>query len=131
MADCYPVYRFNGYFRREYIYYGSNESQAFNFVLAYNSLETRKNGAYLATSRPLPADAKLNHYKGWTISFDYGYWNAVHDDYDAEWKGEEDGWVDNGRKLSERTFDDLLLVIELGEWTPEPMYPYSGELANG
>lgn len=43
----------------------------------------------------------------WHIEFEYGYWTAIHENYDAEWLGEEDGWQDNGLRVSARTLDGL------------------------
>jgi hypothetical protein len=47
----------------------------------------------------------------WKLSFEYGDYYAVHDNYDASWEGEEDGWVDNGLQTSARTIEDLELEI--------------------
>lgn len=41
------------------------------------------------------------------LTFDYGYWSAIHQNYDAEYAGEEDGWVDNGLRCSGRTLEEL------------------------
>jgi hypothetical protein len=38
-------------------------------------------------------------------------WEATHDDYDASWEGEEDGWVSNGLHLSADTIPNLLFDI--------------------
>lgn len=51
-------------------------------------------------------------FPAWTIEFEYGYYTAVHDNYDAEWQGEEDGWVDNGLRVSARTIDGLRGELE-------------------
>ena len=48
----------------------------------------------------------------WKISWEYGYYWAVHDNYDASWEGEEDGWVDNGLRVCGRTIPDLVSEIE-------------------
>lgn len=32
----------------------------------------------------------------WKIDFSYGRWQAVHDNFEADWQGEEDGYVGNG-----------------------------------
>lgn len=109
----YPVYRFVGYMERDYIYYASSTRRADEFVSAYNRLHLgRNNGAYLATSRPLPEGKRENTYRGWTIDWEYGYFTAVHDNYDAEYVGPEDGWVDNGLRASARTLADLLMEID-------------------
>ena len=39
-------------------------------------------------------------------------WTATHDDYDASWEGEEDGWVSNGLHVTADTLEDLMLEIE-------------------
>lgn len=44
-------------------------------------------------------DPSLNTYRGWHISFSYG-WCAVHPDFDASYEGDEDGWVGNGLSIS-------------------------------
>lgn len=51
-------------------------------------------------------------YRGWSITFDYGYFNATGPNYDASWEGEEDGWVSNGEQVSARTRDDLIEMID-------------------
>ena len=49
----------------------------------------------------------IESYRGWAITWDYGYYTAISPNYDASWEGDEDGWVDNGEKCSERTLEDL------------------------
>jgi hypothetical protein len=61
--------------------------------------------------------AKSETYRGWVISFEYGYYYATSPNYDASWEGEEDGWVDNGEWVSARTIDDL--HAEVDEWFVE------------
>jgi hypothetical protein len=56
-------------------------------------------------------------YRGWSISWDYGYFTATGPDYDASWEGEEDGWVDNGHIVSARTIEDLR--EEVDAWIEE------------
>lgn len=51
-------------------------------------------------------------YRGWSISWDYGYFTATGPNYDASWEGEEDGWVDNGERVSARTLPDLYEEID-------------------
>lgn len=50
----------------------------------------------------------------WTISRSEWSpeWEATHDDYDASWEGEEDGWVGNGLHTSAATIAELLEEIE-------------------
>ena len=57
-------------------------------------------------------------YRGWSITFEYGYYRAVHPDYDASWEGEETGWVDNGLQCEARTLDELYEEIDIAqdEW---------------
>lgn len=51
-------------------------------------------------------------YRGWSISFDYGYFNAFGPNYDASWEGEEDGWVGNGEHVTARTREGLIEEID-------------------
>jgi len=51
-------------------------------------------------------------YGEWTFSWDYGQYWAVHDNYDASYEGPEDGWVDNGLRLSSPTIDGLRAELE-------------------
>ena len=47
---------------------------------------------------------------------------ATHDDYDASWEGEEDGWVSNGLHTSAKTIEGLLEEIEeLERWKGLPL----------
>lgn len=54
-------------------------------------------------------------FPDWKISWEYGYYNAVHDNYDASWEGEEDGWVDNGLRVTARDLEGLVEEIEAKE----------------
>jgi hypothetical protein len=45
--------------------------------------------------------------RGWAVTWDYGYYTATSPDYDASYEGPEDGWVDNGLRVTGRTLDDL------------------------
>lgn len=54
-------------------------------------------------------------YRGWSISWDYGYFTATGPNYDASYEGEEDGWVDNGERCSARTWVDLKDEIDTFE----------------
>src|SRR5690348_11442194 len=51
-------------------------------------------------------------YPRWKIEYSYGYWRAVHDNYDASWEGEEDGWISNGLDACARTIPDLAEEID-------------------
>lgn len=48
----------------------------------------------------------------WKIGWDYGAWQATHDDFDASWEGEEDGYVGNGLSTSANDLESLVLEIE-------------------
>lgn len=50
------------------------------------------------------------NYRGWTISFDYGFYTGISPDYDAELTS--DGWEDNGLLVRERTFAELCTAID-------------------
>ena len=54
----------------------------------------------------------VREYRGWSISFDYGYYTGTGPNYDASWEGDEDGWVDNGELLAARTLPDLCTEID-------------------
>lgn len=51
-------------------------------------------------------------YRGWSISWDYGYFTATGPNYDASYEGPEDGLVDNGETCSARTWPDLKEEID-------------------
>jgi hypothetical protein len=72
-----------------------------------------------------PLDTKRDTYRGWSIDYDPKPipirdfdWMATHPDYDASWEGEEDGWVDNGLKVSAATREALCEEIDAAqdEW---------------
>lgn len=46
-------------------------------------------------------------YRGWAISWDYGRFTATSPNYDASYDGQEDGWVDNGQRVTARTLTAL------------------------
>jgi len=53
-------------------------------------------------------------------------WEATHEDYDASWEGEEDGYVSNGLHTSATTIPDLLFEIEEVERCKDmPLTPHS------
>lgn len=54
-------------------------------------------------------------YGRWTINRSEWLpeWEATHDDYDASWEGEEDGYVDNGLHVTARDLEGL--YEEIGE----------------
>lgn len=58
---------------------------------------------------------KERHPRWEHFSFEYGRWTATHENYDASWEGEEDGWVDNGLKVEARTLEELSEEIEAKE----------------
>lgn len=51
-------------------------------------------------------------YGQWSLAFEYGQWWATHDNYDASYEGPEDGWVDNGLRISARTLITLRQEID-------------------
>lgn len=53
-------------------------------------------------------------YRGWTISQDDfgGGWTGVSDNYDVDYQGEEDGFVDNGEKVSGLCLADCCDLID-------------------
>jgi hypothetical protein len=55
-------------------------------------------------------------YPGWKyVTFEYGYWTATHENFDASWEGEEDGYVGNGWRAEARTLKGLAEEIEAVE----------------
>jgi len=54
-------------------------------------------------------------YRGWEVTWEYGQYWATHPDYDASWEGEEDGWVDNGLRVSARTMPFLEAEVDAKE----------------
>lgn len=59
----------------------------------------------------------MTTYRKWSISFDYGYHNATHPDYEASYEGPEDGWVGSHPALSARELPDL--HAEIDAWWEE------------
>ena len=51
-------------------------------------------------------------YRGWLLSFEYGYHTATHPDFDASYEGPEDGWVGSHPTLQGRTPEDLRAEID-------------------
>jgi hypothetical protein len=51
-------------------------------------------------------------YRGWSIDWGYGQYTATGPDYDASYEGPEDGWVDNGHRVSARTLPDLCAEVD-------------------
>lgn len=61
----------------------------------------------------LTIDSVRERYPDWeNIQFDYGRWTATHRNYDADYQGEEDGFVDNGLKAEGRTLEELCEDID-------------------
>ena len=50
---------------------------------------------------------KAKHPRWEHIAFEYGRWTSTHENYDASWEGEEDGWVSNNLMAEGRTLDEL------------------------
>jgi len=57
-------------------------------------------------------EAQGDTYRGWSISFEYGYFNATGPNYDASYEGPEDGWVSNGESVTARTREGLIEEID-------------------
>lgn len=56
----------------------------------------------------LTIDSVQERYPDWEhFAFEYGRWIALHRDYDADYEGEEDGYVDNRLKAEGRTLEEL------------------------
>lgn len=51
-------------------------------------------------------------YPDWTFEFSYGEYRATHDNFEASWEGEEDGWVGNGLATSSKTVQGLAEELE-------------------
>ena len=120
MSTIFPVYKFvrGQWGQREYIFFGTSDGKAIDFACAFNRANPDTNGCYLNPSwsdDDPRLSLKPNHYRGWHLDFEYGYHTATHENYDASWEGEEDGWVDNGLRLSERTLDALIIEIDQHE----------------
>ena len=54
-------------------------------------------------------------YRGWTVTWEYGQYQAVHPDYDASWEGPEDGWVDNGLRVFANSIAALEAEVDAKE----------------
>lgn len=64
---------------------------------------------------------KPDAYRGWAITWDYGFYTGTGPDYDASYEGEEDGWVDNGQRVSARTREGV--IEEIDAWFAERELP--------
>ena len=62
-------------------------------------------------------EAIQSDYRDFKLSFEYGYYTAVHEDYDCDWQGEEDGWVASHPILTSRTRSGL--ISEIDAWHDE------------
>ena len=71
-------------------------------------------GALMASATASPAK---DTYRGWSITWDYGRFQATGPNYDASWEGEEDGWVASGGAVEARTREDL--IEEIDAWIEE------------
>lgn len=58
-----------------------------------------------------------DQHRGWEITWDYGEYTATGPNYDASYEGPEDGWVDNGHRVSARTREAL--IEEIDAWFAE------------
>lgn len=54
-----------------------------------------------------PEEFKARFPRWEYLSFEYGRWTTTHENYDASWEGEEDGWVSNGLMCEGRTLEEL------------------------
>lgn len=73
----------------------------------------------MSAQLPIPAadSPASDSHRGWVITWDYGFYTATSPDYDASWEGEEDGWVDNGQRVTARTRDGV--ISEIDNWFEE------------
>lgn len=64
----------------------------------------------------LTLDNLRAEFPRWKFGFEYGMYTAVHDNFEADWQGEEDGWVGNGLSTDARTVeglrDEVLEIID-------------------
>ena len=60
---------------------------------------------------------ELDSYRGWSIGWEYGRFQAFGPNYEASWEGEEDGWVASGGSVEARTREDL--IAEIDAWIDE------------
>lgn len=73
----------------------------------------------LMTSSPNPTTqgVKADVYRGWSVGFEYGWFSAVHPEYEASYEGSEDGWVGSHPILSGRTREEM--QAEVDAWFEE------------
>jgi hypothetical protein len=57
-------------------------------------------------------EAVRERFPRWDIGFEYGSYVATHENYEASWEGEEDGWRGNGLLVTGRTLKELVSEIE-------------------
>lgn len=86
-------------------------------ALPYGTGPAPLRAAPAAQSQAEPLVPSADIYRAWEITWDYGQFTATGPDYDASWEGEEDGWVDNGQRVSARTREDL--ITEVDAWLEE------------
>ncbi len=90
--------------------YPFNDAQTHTAAADDYILESALDQAYLNLKRRAWV---LQHCApGWTLSFEYGAWQAQHEDFDASCLGEEDGWQGNGLSTSAPTLASLLAEID-------------------
>lgn len=51
-------------------------------------------------------------YRGWELSFEYGFHTATHLDFDASYEGPEEGWVGSHPTLQGRSPEALRAEID-------------------
>jgi hypothetical protein len=72
---------------------------------------------------------KADGHRGWSITWDYGFYTGTGPNYDASYEGEEDGWVDNGHRVTARTRDAL--ISEIDAWFEEQASQDDAQLSSG
>lgn len=85
-----------------------------NGIIADHAASQLRATELVTPAEPITAERL---YRGWEVTWDYGYFTATGPDYDASWEGEEDGWVDNGHRVTARTRADL--EAEVDAWFAE------------
>jgi hypothetical protein len=51
-------------------------------------------------------------YRDGRVDWEYGYYTWTGPNYDASYEGSEDGWIDNGHRVSARTIRDLQIEVD-------------------
>lgn len=92
------------------------------YIRSHRISRKRDKAIFAALDKQLPR--KDGKYRGWSVSHDYPPipdrsmdWSATHPDFDAEWEGEERGWVGDGRGVTAATYPEL--TDEIDAWIEE------------